>query len=208
MATKRKATATRKARAPRPSRRPAIALPAAYAPAEENSPNGFLFVLLALGALSLGWLAFHGWRNKSIQKSPAPVLAPSPPATAVPAAPPARSAAPAPLPRAAASDPRTSAHRGTAGAEKGAPSMTYDPRLGKPLTLRCWRSEGASAQLDVFGPRNKAIRSIKSVSGAAGWVDLEWDGRDSTASKVPGGLYFLRPSQKAEQSILDVWVKE
>ena len=104
--------------------------------------------------------------------------------------------------------PKTQAHREDAGAETGAPSLTFDRSQEKTLKLRCWRPAGGQAQLDVFGPRNRVVANLSSAAGAAGWVNLAWDGKDASGKPVATGLYFLRPSQRSEETVRDVWVKD
>ena len=170
-------------------------------------PRGvWLFVaVIALLALFLGRAAF--------QHVPAPAApAPQPMPAAAPT-PEGRSAAPAPiLPPAPKPEVKTSAgslHRANAGApaaEADGASSTFDRSQGS-LALRCWRTEGGQATLEVFGPRNLRVRSLHSDSGAAGWKVLRWDGKDEQGAKVPTGMYFLRLSSADGQEVRDVWVK-
>lgn len=223
MATKKKKTATPK-RAParrKPVKRQlAPTLSPATAPLPETGPsqNGGLYLLIAVVLLALGWFVWQRKQASSPSATAPVVAAPAPAANAEGAPPQARSIA-SPAPAAKAPEPTVSAkpmRRETAGSapaakaeasETGAPSLTYDRSLGQPLSVRAWRSEGGIATLDVFAPKNRLVRSIKSDAGKAGLVELKWDGKDEQGKKVPVGLYFLRPSQKEEQSIRDVWVK-
>ena len=100
------------------------------------------------------------------------------------------------------------------------PAATAAPRMVAPLTkpaaepakarplwkVKAWRAEGQSAELLVFGPRNKKVAHLKSEPGAAGWVELAWDGKDEAGSKVATGLYYLRPSWKDSQIVEEAWV--
>lgn len=215
MATKKKKTVARKrapARRQPIKKRTAPTFAPATAPVLEPTPsqNGGLFLLIAIVLLALGWFLWHSQQPKAPAAAPAVAVAPSANAAGTP--PQARSiASPVAAPKPTeAPKPAAKAHREAAGAaptETGAPSLTFDRSLGQPLSVRCWRSEGASAALDVFAPKNRLVRSVKSDPGKAGQVELKWDGKDEQGKKVPGGLYFLRPTQKEEQSIRDVWVK-
>jgi hypothetical protein len=214
MATKKKKKAARKAarKAPRqnpPRRHNAVAKAApAAAPVVTvvQDPFSFKLPIILAAALVLAWLIVRACTPKAA----APVPVPPPAAAPAPAASPeARSVAPAPAaPTAEAPKPKSSAHREDAGSETGAPSLTFDRAQEKSLKIRCWRSDGGQAQLDVFGPRNRVVAKLLSESGSAGWVDLAWNGKDAAGKKVPEGLYFLRPSQRAEETVRDVWVKD
>jgi flagellar hook assembly protein FlgD len=105
---------------------------------------------------------------------------------------------------------KSSVRREAAGAkahETGEPSLTFDRSESKSFEVRCWRAAASPAQLDIFAPHNRRVRTLKSEAGAAGWIKLPWDGKDESGKKVPTGLYFLRPSQEFEQSVRDIWVK-
>jgi hypothetical protein len=220
MATKKKKKAPSKG-ASKASARPRVtsapvqppASPAPGAPAPQSSFAGLLTVLVVAGIFGLAWLVVRGCAPKDVAVSATPPV-PAAPAPAAPAAantPEARSiVTPAKAEAAQATAPKAqpSAHREAAGGETGAPSLTLDRSSGKPLSLRCWRPEGGQASLDVFAPRNRVVANLTSDSGAAGWVDLSWNGKDSQGKKVPEGLYFLRPSQRSEETVRDVWVKD
>ncbi len=224
MATKKKKSVPRKASVKKKpiARRPASKRPQVAAMPEplaaQSSGNPLVWVLLVISVLVLLWLY---WRNhKAAAPAPAAPTAIAADGSKEAGAPPqARSIAPAGA--AAVAKPAASAsaavRRATAGdaapvaanppAEAGAPSLTFDRSLGQALSVRCWRADGASGTLDVFAPKNRKVRSLKSEAGKAGMVELNWDGKDEQGQKVPAGLYFLRPSQKDAQSIRDVWVK-
>jgi len=78
---------------------------------------------------------------------------------------------------------------------------------GKELALRCWRNEDDPARMDVIGPHNHKVRSIVSDSGPSGWLVLAWDGKDDSGNPVDAGHYYVRPSRKGDQVILDLVVK-
>lgn len=208
MATKKKKSISpKKVSANSSPRRPAsrrkilspVALPVQAAP----SGNGFAWILIAVGIAAIAWF-LH--RRPS---SPAPVAAPVALAPAAAGAPPeGRSPAGQPVEIAKPVVATPVLHRASAGnGETGQPSLTFDRSLKQPLSVRCWRTEGGMAQLDIFASRNRLVRSIKSPAGKLGLVELSWDGKNSDGKKVETGLYFLRPTQKDEQSIRDVWVK-
>ena len=209
MATKKKKKAARKP-APKPKRvvrkKPAAkAATAKPVPAEVSmdtpvqSSNALVFALLALGVMALIWFGLNS-RKSSPAPAAAPAAAPAPSAANTPEA---RSIA-TPAPKAEAPKAAATAHREDAGSE---PALSFDRSLGQALTLRCWRSEGGTAELEVFGEKNRVVRSITSDTGPAGWVDLSWDGKNAKGKKVSQGTYYLRASQKAEQIVRDVQVK-
>lgn len=224
MATKKKKESAPK-RSVKASPRRRAARPAGFAPSPinaqpvERSSNGLFILLLLVGIVILGWLGMRSCRSNSTnlgQSAIAPTSA-LPPArstaneAAIAAASAARSKAQASA--AAAMAKKQGIHRSAADApqqaapETGAPSLTFDRGQSQAFEVRCWRSADSPAQLDVFAPRNRLVRSLKSEAGAAGMVKLKWDGKDEAGKKVPVGLYFLRPSQEGEQSIRDIWVK-
>jgi uncharacterized iron-regulated membrane protein len=220
MATKKKKSASRrapKAGSRRRSSKPAVKAASASIETVETSSNGLFFALLFVGLVGLSWLGMRSCAVKPpVPAVPAVTTAPAaaPAVAAKPAqAPAARSVAPAAAQKVAAAKAKPSARRESAGAkasasaETGAPSLTFDRGQKGAFEVRCWRSAANPAQLDVFAPRNRLVRTLKSEAGAAGWVKLEWDGKDTDGKKVPVGLYFLRPSQENEQSIRDIWVK-
>jgi hypothetical protein len=211
MATKKKKKAARKpAPKPKPKRvvrkkaaagavapKPVSAEISVDTPVE--SSNALIFAVLALAVMALIWFGLN-----SRKSSPAPAAAPAAaPAPAAANTPEARSIA-TPAPKAEAPKAAATAHREDAGSE---PALSFDRSLGQALTLRCWRSEGGTAELDVFGEKNRVVRSIASETGPAGWVDLSWDGKNAKGKKVSQGTYYLRASQKAEQIVRDVQVK-
>jgi hypothetical protein len=208
MATKKKAKPARKRsaaprrRASRPAAAPAeTRTETAPAMEESQGSNNGVLALLVIGLASIIWLLWHG---HSQQKVDAPAAAQ--PSASAPAA---RSVAPKAAPTAAPKAQAAPTRRATAGAEKelGEPTLTLDRSEEKPMPFRCWRAEGGTAQLEVFGPRNRRVRTVKSDAGAAGWVPLDFDGKDDKGKKLPVGLYFVRPSSQDEQRVMDVWVK-
>lgn len=194
--------ATTKKKKPAPRRPVKAAPPAAPAlsPIEGPSRNGrILLVLLTVALLALLW------RSQRHAEAPAAAPAAAPVATAVPTG---RNVAP-PAPQTAKAAPtRPAVRREAAGAEVGAPSLQFNRGSLQALQVRCWRPEGGQAQLDVFGPRNQRVRSLRSESGAAGWQTLAWDGKDEEGRPVPVGLYYLRPSSEGVQVVRDVWVRD
>jgi FlgD Ig-like domain len=212
MATKKKKKAARKP-APKPKRAvrkkaPAKAAKPKPAPAEISmdtpidSSNALVFAVLALGIMALIWFGLSSRKGSPAPTDAAPAAATAP-APAAASTPEARSIA-TPAPKAEAPKAAATAHREDAGSE---PALSFDRSLGQALTLRCWRSEGGVAELDVFGEKNRVVRAIMSETGPAGWVDLSWDGMNARGKKVSQGTYYLRASQKAEQIVRDVQVK-
>ncbi|HTA16965.1 MAG TPA: FlgD immunoglobulin-like domain containing protein, partial [bacterium] len=63
------------------------------------------------------------------------------------------------------------------------------------------------ASLDIFGRRNKLVRSVLSDAGAPGWQVLSWNGLDDKGAPVPKGEYYAVPSQKHQEVILELRVK-
>lgn len=209
MATKKKAA--RKAVSKRPARKRFVErrkpvmdapLPAHHrAPQEPPKRNGY--ILVGMVAVVIAAVVLRNCREEAQTAAPAPAAAP----TAAPtAAPEGRHVAPAPSPATPAPKPAAGAHRAPAD-EIGAPSLEFDRSKQDALVVRAWRPEGGKAQLDVFGPRNRRVRSLTSESGAAGWQKLPWDGKDGNGKSVPAGLYYLRPSGQGLQELRDVWVK-
>ena len=192
-----KRTARKKsAAAPKP--KPASAAVTVDTPIE--SSNALLFALLAIGLMILAWFALS-----AVKGTPAAPAAPAAAAAPAPASTPEAHTIASPAPKAEAPKAGAAAHREAAGADE--PALTFDRSLGQALTLRCWRSEGGQAQLDVFDAKNHPVRNIKSESGPAGWLDLSWDGKNAKGKAVAMGAYYLRASQKAEQVVHDVQVK-
>ena len=185
----------RKKSAAAPKPKPSSAAVTVDTPIE--SSNALLFALLAVGLMILAWFALSAVKGKPA--APAAAVAPAPAST-----PEAHTIA-TPAPKAEAPKAGAAAHREAAGADE--PALSFDRSLGQALTLRCWRSEGGQAQLDVFDAKNHPVRNIKSESGPAGWMDLSWDGKNAKGKKVAVGDYYLRASQKAEQVVRDVQVK-
>lgn len=202
MATQRK----RKGAAKRPIRRkerPQSPPPKTFQPApaslEAPTPapkgrNGLLLTALIL--LAVGTVL---WRQRK-EEQPA-----APPASAI-QAPEARRVAPTQAPKSEAVIAKGAPRRATAG-ESETPPLTFDRSRGGTLSVRCWRPEGGTASLDIFGPRNRRMRRLESPAGEAGWVTLDWDGKDDAGKAVPEGLYWLRPSTQGVQQLRDVWVK-
>jgi hypothetical protein len=207
MATKKKKKAARKPAPKRVVRKKPAAKALKPKPASVEisvdspveSSNALVFVVLALGVMALVWFGLNSMKGGS-SPAAAPAAAPAPAAANTPEA---RSIA-TPAPKAEAPKAAATAHREDAGSE---PALSFDRSLGQALTLRCWRSEGGTAELDVFGEKNRVVRAIVSETGPAAWVDLSWDGKNAKGKKVSQGTYYLRASQKAEQIVRDVQVK-
>jgi hypothetical protein len=191
--------------------------------------------LLILAGLGWWMAARRGTAQDLATPAAAPAAAASAPAAPAPAPAPAASQAASqgrdvastpelPPPPSSEDEPRLAGvHRETAGEPSGAkgpkaakipPSETgtsdalvLNQDSEKPLQLRCWRNQDDTARLDVFGPHNHRVRSVLSDPGDAGWQELAWDGKDDQGQAVPAGHYYALPSQKGDQMILDVWVK-
>lgn len=139
---------------------------------------------------------FNQPRLAGARSDEAAAAKPSKPAEA-PAAKAIQGAAPAPRP----------APVQAAAAEPDGASYTFDRSTSEAFSSRCWRPAQGQATLEVFGPKNKKVRTLSTEAGPAGWKTLRWDGKDEAGAKVPGGLYYLRPSQPEEQLVRDLWVK-
>lgn len=187
--------ASRRPRRPVRRRPEPLELPMTQGPSQDDHDSGlspFVVIAAALFAGALLWALLPSGRP-----SPAPS---SPPATRD-TLPPARQAAPAAA-QPAAVKPQASATKPIQRAAAG------EPRAGTTVVpaARAWRAEGQAAELSVFGPKNKKVRTLRSEAGAEGWVKMQWDGKDEAGVKVPKGLYYLRPSAKGEQTVLEAWV--
>jgi hypothetical protein len=202
-APKRKAPAKRKAvRRVVNAPMPALAKSAAAEPPKRNG-----YILIAFVAIVIAAVFLRSCRENGAPQAPAPAA----PAAAAPegrrvAPAPAKAAAAPQAPAATATAPR----RETAGEHAGEtdePAMEFDRAQKDSLKIRAWRPAKGQAQVDVFGPRNQRVRSLKSEAGEAGWQTLRWDGKDESGKAVPGGLYYVRPSSQGLQQVRDVWVK-
>ncbi len=205
------------------------------AAARQGGPS-LLVTVVVIGALAViglaWWMIKRGQaplppEQVAAQPAPAPAAAPAAPmsAPAVPAqVPPAPKAAPAAQGRdvagspAAAPAPSSSkpegqrAHREQAGSPQEAAAEDSDGLVlklssAKAIQVRCWRSSDAPARLDIFGPHNHLVRSVLSDPGDAGWQELSWNGASDGGTNVDPGSYILRPTQKGDQVILYVRVK-
>jgi FlgD Ig-like domain len=157
-------------------------------------------MILALAVvLSLAWWALKR-KGPDMGTAQTPALASAP--TAVP------TSAPAPATPVAAAQPAEPA-QATAPSHKHQHSdeTVVSFENGKTWSVRCWRTADAQASLDIFGRRNKHVRSVLSAAGPQGWQELSWDGRDDQGNLVPKGEYYALPSQKNEQMVLDLRVK-
>lgn len=76
-----------------------------------------------------------------------------------------------------------------------------------PLKVRAWRSDNASASLDIFGAHNKLLAHIESPAGPAGWQTLSWDGRDDQGKKARPGLVYVRASVPGLQDIQRIRIR-
>ena len=166
-------------------------------PPAPKRPYGVIVLGLAVVLGLVCWALAH----RSADQAPAEV---SVPATPVPAPVAAATVAPAPtdvptaVPEAEAA-PRHHEDRGKV--------LAFSLSSGKPLTLKCWRSAGGVASLDIFGQRNTRVFTVSSEPGAEGWLDLSWDGHDAQGALVAPGRYYALPSQKAASLILALKVK-
>ncbi|MBM3322029.1 hypothetical protein FJY69_00880 [candidate division WOR-3 bacterium] len=52
--------------------------------------------------------------------------------------------------------------------------------------------QGAHARLAVFDASGARVRQVCHTSGAAGYCELVWDGRDESGVRVPAGAYLCR----------------
>ena len=233
MPTKKRASKPAPARQGRRRKADASPFPRPADPAvraETVQGNRILPVLFFVGLAALAGLLWWSLRHRNAAAETAPQAIATPveaPQAAAPVAATGRDVAAQPVarPPAPVNVPKISgAHREPAGNPAAEAAQTHPAAaatasasdngslslvLGsnKPLTMRCWGSAESPARLDVFGRHNRLVRSVVSTEGSDGWQTLSWDGTNEQGSQVAEGHYYVRPSQKAEQVILDLQVK-
>jgi FlgD Ig-like domain len=153
-------------------------------------------ILAVVVVVGLGWWALKP-KSTDTATAPAPVFA-----TPIPASDPTSVPAPAAAQAAAAQAAPVVHHKHE---HSYAEILTF--KAGKTWSVRCWRSADSPASLGIFGRRNVHVRTVYSDPGAAGWLTLSWDGMDDKGALVPKGEYYALPSQKNEEVILDLRVK-
>jgi flagellar hook assembly protein FlgD len=78
-----------------------------------------------------------------------------------------------------------------AGTEPPAVHADPNPSTGA-VTIRYRLSEAPPVTVEIFDTGGRLVRSLASVSHAAGDQLLKWDGRNESGKEVPGGLYLIR----------------
>lgn len=152
-------------------------------------------IILAVAVVvGLGWWAL---KPKSQDMATAPMAPAAAPASAPASAPAAVVAQPAPVAEAKPLGPKRE--------QSDVTTLTF--KGGKSWSVRCWRSADSPASLDIFGRRNVRVRSVLSETGAPGWQILTWNGLDDKGVLVAKGEYYALPSQKHQEVILELRVK-
>jgi hypothetical protein len=178
---------------------PALAQQQPSAP-ERGIPYGPVVLGLAV-LVAVGWWCM---KRGGTQDQAAP-QAPAIPASAA-AAPQAALPTPQDVPH-VSEEGQHSAEAPTGSSHESSHALVFSPASGKPLSLRCWSENGAPARLDIFNRHNRLVRSVLSAPGLSGWQELAWDGLDSHGAQVPAGRYYARPTQKEDQLVLELKVK-
>jgi len=142
--------------------------------------------------VGLGWWALKP-KSPDMATAPAPMV----PATAPAGNPSAGAAQTAPVPEA----------KSVMTQREPSDVTTLTFKGGKTWSVRCWRSADGPASLSIFGRRNVRVRSVLSDAGAPGWQILSWNGLDDKGAPVPKGEYYALPSQKHQEVILELRVK-
>ena len=85
----------------------------------------------------------------------------------------------------------------TEGEEGGAPPVTFKtslenayPNPFNPNTnIRYQLENPGNVKIDIFNARGQLVRSFSSYHDAAGYYQINWDGRDSSGKAVSSGVY-------------------
>jgi len=64
----------------------------------------------------------------------------------------------------------------------------FNPRT----TARFHVATPGPVSLEVYDVAGKLVRRINDQAPAAGWLELDWDGRNNAGSSVPSGNYLMR----------------
>ena len=81
---------------------------------------------------------------------------------------------------------------------KGLGLSVYPTPFNPKTTARFYVQEAGAVNLEIFNVQGRVVKSF-TENRAAGWMTIDWNGRDDNGSSVPSGLYFLRASN-ARQS--------
>lgn len=154
-------------------------------PLPERNGKGVLLIAVAL--LIVLAVAYQRWRR---QAESAPSTLPSAQALTPP---PGRDVAPSVPKQVAATKPETAAPAPIRRETAAPRARVWQPAKG-PLTLRAWRASGQIAEAMVFRQGKPALIKLASETGATGFVDLRWDGKDAQGKPAPAGLYYVRLS--------------
>jgi hypothetical protein len=87
-----------------------------------------------------------------------------------------------------------------AAAPAGGLGLSVYPNPFNPKTsVRLYAPAPGSVTLDVYTVAGAKVRTIQARAEAAGWMQVNWNGRDDAGQAAPSGVYFMR-AQAGEQS--------
>jgi hypothetical protein len=62
------------------------------------------------------------------------------------------------------------------------------------------RATRSASCITVYDMAGRALRVLPFSTGAQGWTDVEWDGRDASGRKVPAGVYWARMGSGSQET--------
>jgi flagellar hook capping protein FlgD len=73
-----------------------------------------------------------------------------------------------------------------------APPSPSPSSAGESVTFRLQMPGPGAARLEILDAAGRSVRNLAARAGAAGPIELRWDGRDASGHASPPGLYFAR----------------
>jgi len=87
-------------------------------------------------------------------------------------------------------------------------ASVYPNPFNPKATIRFFAPQAGAAFVDVYDMSGHRVDRMAVVAGEAGWVQTEWDGKNSSGDAAASGIYFMKVrSGSATQTVRGVLLK-
>lgn len=83
---------------------------------------------------------------------------------------------------------------------RGMGLSVYPTPFNPKTTARFYVAGAGNVNLQVFNVQGRVVRQFTEEASGAGWMQIDWNGRDDRGASVPSGLYFLRADSASGRS--------
>ncbi|HHZ15804.1 MAG TPA: T9SS type A sorting domain-containing protein, partial [Candidatus Cloacimonetes bacterium] len=84
----------------------------------------------------------------------------------------------------------------------------YPNPFNPNTNIRYQLKEAGDVKIDIFNARGQLVRSFSRTHDAAGYYQINWDGRDSSGKAVSSGVYQYRMSSGKYRSTKKMVLKK